>query len=71
MQTHTKIKKGLMAQLKGGEKTMEKFLDRLLHESVYDRRVRPFYRSGKSDYCIFYSIINFKPVLLVDFVKST
>ena len=38
----------LMAQLMGGEKSMELFLDRLLHESVYDRRVRPFYKSDNS-----------------------
>ena len=38
----------LMAQLMGGEKSMELFLDRLLHESVYDRRVRPFYKNDNS-----------------------
>ena len=38
------------AQLMGGEKTMEQFLDRLLHESVYDRRIRPFYKYGKGNY---------------------
>ncbi|CAF0844269.1 unnamed protein product [Brachionus calyciflorus] len=35
-------------QLVGSEKTMEQFLDRLLHESVYDRRIRPFYTDSKS-----------------------
>jgi hypothetical protein len=38
------------SQLIGSEKTMEQFLDRLLHESVYDRRIRPFYTDGKSNY---------------------
>lgn len=37
------------SQLIGSEKTMEQFLDRLLHESVYDRRIRPFYTDGKSN----------------------
>jgi hypothetical protein len=36
------------AQLIGSEKTMEQFLDRLLHESVYDRRIRPFYTDSRS-----------------------
>jgi hypothetical protein len=36
------------AQLLGGEKTMEQFLDRLLHENIYDRRIRPFYRYENS-----------------------
>lgn len=35
------------SQLVGSEKTMEQFLDRLLHESVYDRRIRPFYTDSK------------------------
>lgn len=35
------------SQLMGSEKTMEQFLDRLLHESVYDRRIRPFYSDKK------------------------
>jgi hypothetical protein len=37
-----------LSQLVGSEKTMEQFLDRLLHESVYDRRIRPFYTDSKS-----------------------
>lgn len=32
----------------GQEKTMEQFLDRLLHESVYDKRIRPFYTDSKN-----------------------
>lgn len=36
-------------QLIGGEKTMEEFLDRLLHHSVYDRRIRPFYKTSKEN----------------------
>lgn len=36
------------SQLVGSERTMEQFLDRLLHESVYDRRIRPFYTDSKS-----------------------
>jgi hypothetical protein len=32
----------VLSQLSGGEKTMEQFLDSLLHSSVYDRRIRPF-----------------------------
>lgn len=32
----------VIGQLSGGEKTMEQFLDGLLHSSVYDRRIRPF-----------------------------
>jgi hypothetical protein len=31
------------AQLSGGVKTMEEFLDRLLHVSIYDKRIRPFF----------------------------
>ena len=31
------------------DKTMEKFLEQLLHESVYDRRVRPFYTDSKCE----------------------
>lgn len=27
--------------------TMENFLDKLLHESVYDRRIRPFFKDNK------------------------
>jgi hypothetical protein len=38
----------ILSQLVGSEKTMEQFLDRLLHESVYDRRIRPFYTDSKS-----------------------
>jgi hypothetical protein len=38
----------VFSQLVGSEKTMEQFLDRLLHESVYDRRIRPFYTDSKS-----------------------
>ena len=37
------------SQLVGSERTMEQFLDRLLHESVYDRRIRPFYTDSKSN----------------------
>ena len=37
------------SQLSGSEKTMEQFLDKLLHESVYDRRIRPFYTDSKSE----------------------
>ena len=33
---------GIMSQLNGVERTMEQFLDGLLHHSVYDRRIRPF-----------------------------
>jgi hypothetical protein len=40
----------ILSQLVGSEKTMEQFLDRLLHESVYDRRIRPFYTDSKSNY---------------------
>ena len=32
----------VMSQLSGGERTMEQFLDSLLHSSVYDRRIRPY-----------------------------
>ena len=39
-----------LSQLIGSEKTMEQFLDRLLHESIYDRRIRPFYTDSKSKY---------------------
>jgi hypothetical protein len=39
----------ILSQLLGSEKTMEQFLDRLLHESVYDRRIRPFYTESKSN----------------------
>jgi hypothetical protein len=46
----------IMAQLMGGEKTMEQFLDRLLHESVYDRRVRPFYKSGRGTFLNFFKV---------------
>ena len=45
-------------QLSGGEKTMEQFLDRLLHESVYDRRIRPFYKYGKGNYQFYYKFFN-------------
>ena len=38
----------VFSQLSGREKTMEQFLDRLLHESVYDKRIRPFYTDNKS-----------------------
>lgn len=38
----------VLSQLSGREKTMEQFLDRLLHESVYDKRIRPFYTDNKS-----------------------
>ena len=38
------------SQLVGSERTMEQFLDRLLHESVYDRRIRPFYTDSKSKF---------------------
>ena len=59
----------ILSQLVGSEKTMEQFLDRLLHESVYDRRIRPFYTDSKSkekkkfhfscdSYCL---ILTFKP----------
>ena len=27
--------------------TMEQFLDRMLHESVYDRRIRPNFKDNK------------------------
>lgn len=40
--------KPTFSQLMGSERTMEQFLDRLLHESVYDRRIRPFYKDSKS-----------------------
>ena len=48
IQIQNLCQKRVMAQLMGGEKSMELFLDRLLHESVYDRRVRPFYKSDNS-----------------------
>jgi hypothetical protein len=35
--------------------TIEQFLDRMLHESVYDRRIRPFYSSdSRSEYTLFF-----------------
>ena len=37
------------AQFRDSELTMEKFLDRLLQESVYDRRIRPYYRGDKGN----------------------
>ena len=40
----------VFSQLSGREKTMEQFLDRLLHESVYDKRIRPFYTDNKSKF---------------------
>jgi hypothetical protein len=43
----------IFSQLVGSEKTMEQFLDRLLHESVYDRRIRPFYTDSKSNFLRF------------------
>ena len=48
IQIQNLCQKRVMAQLMGGEKSMELFLDRLLHESVYDRRVRPFYKNDNS-----------------------
>ena len=48
----------VLSQLSGKEKTMEQFLDRLLHESVYDKRIRPFYTDNKSKlYNIYRKII--------------
>ena len=32
--------------LSNANNTMENFLDKLLHESVYDRRIRPFFKDG-------------------------
>ena len=46
----------VLSQLVGSEKTMEQFLDRLLHESIYDRRIRPFYTDSKSEPKFFPSI---------------
>ena len=43
----------VLSQLSGREKTMEQFLDRLLHESVYDKRIRPFYTDNKSKKIVF------------------
>ena len=37
----------ILSQLVGSEKTMEQFLDRMLHESVYDRRIRPNFKDNK------------------------
>ncbi len=37
------------SQLTGDEKTIEQFLDRLLHPQNYDRRIRPFYNSNKAE----------------------
>jgi hypothetical protein len=47
----------IFSQLIGSEKTMEQFLDRLLHESVYDRRIRPFYTDGKSKHFSFFILV--------------
>ena len=38
----------IYSQLLGDEKTIEQFLDRLLHPKNYDRRIRPFFNSDKS-----------------------
>ena len=37
----------VFSQLLGNEKTIEQFLDRLLHPNNYDRRIRPFYSDSK------------------------
>ncbi len=39
--------------------TIEQFLDRMLHESVYDKRIRPFYSSDSRSN--FFKIILFEP----------
>ena len=36
------------SQLIGDEKTIEQFLDRLLHPQNYDRRIRPFFNSDRA-----------------------
>jgi len=53
----------VFSQLSGREKTMEQFLDRLLHESVYDKRIRPFYTDNKSKitFNIFFNLIRSRP----------
>lgn len=38
-----------------GDKTMEKFLDKLFHESVYNRRIRPFYTDTNSNWLNYFN----------------
>lgn len=48
----------IMSQLHGVEKTMEQFLDGLLHHSVYDRRIRPFSNVASRILTIFITLIS-------------